>query len=250
MKSIVWFAALSAAASLSSAQADQVFRGFDVGNGSTALPSFPSSSAAQTSFLAALPGASGEQDFESFTTNQSAPGLWSFGGGISATFTNQSTVTSSVQSGLSAVGTYAAQGQRYLYAETAPGSGFLTLTFNQPISAIGFFLGDASDWIGEANAPGPLFIELRGANANLISTTDLTSGLLISQNPSHGMAYFGIVSDTPFTSIRIAQPLRATGSNAGSDGIGIDQITVAIPAPSAACALALVGLVGSRRRRA
>lgn len=231
------------------ANADSYYRGFDVGNGSTALANPVNSLAARDAFVAALTGNVGVQNFEGFAINAPAPANWDFAPGVSGSFSNSASVASSVRTGLDAVGTYPAQGTRYLYSETNPGSTFFTLMFNQQVNAVGFFIADMSDWLANANVPGPIFIELLNAQQAVVGSAVLSTTLVPAQNPSHGMNYFGVISDAGFYGFRIVQPLRANGANTESDGIGIDEVTIAIiPAPGSLGLLALAGLWTGRRR--
>lgn len=232
------------------ASADQVFRGFDQNEtGTGALASFPNSDAARTAYLASLAAAAQVQDFEALAAG-SVPGGWTFSGGLTAAYLNQATVTNSISEGVSSVTSYPADGKRYLYTETNPGAGFFKLTFDTGVRSIGFYVSDASDWIGNTDAPGSLFIELLDGGGNVLSSYDLITALPPTQIKNGGMGYFGVTSDQAFAAVRIAQPLRASGSSAESDAIGIDQITVAVPAPGAAALMGLGGLAIGRRRRA
>lgn len=240
---------LALAGLASGASADQLFRGFDQNaSGSGALASFPNSDAARAAYLATLAAAAQVQDFEALAPG-AVPASWTFSGGLTATYANEATTANSIAQGVSSVTTYPADGTRYLYTETLPGAGFFKLTFGAEVRSIGFYMSDASDWIGNSDVPGPIYIELLDFSDNVLGKYDLITALPPSAINNGGMGYFGVTADQAFAAVRIAQPLRASGSNADSDAIGIDQITVAIPTPGAAGVLAMGGLMAGRRRR-
>lgn len=234
------------AAVASTASADQVYRGFDANGGGGALVSFPNSDAAQAAYLAAA-SAVQTQNFEGMGLG-GVPATWTFSGGLQAAYGNQATVQGSIATGVSASQTYGSDGTRYLYSETAPGSGFFTLKFDSSVNGIGFYISDASDWFNSQNVPGASYIEIMNGNS-VVSTVDL-----FTQSPSNiqsgGMMYFGIVTDASFDGIRVAQPLRADGGTSESDAVGFDQFTISVPTPGAAGVLAMAGLAMGRRRRA
>ncbi|MEL6496958.1 MAG: hypothetical protein AAF937_10365 [Planctomycetota bacterium] len=108
-------------------------------------------------------------------------------------------------------------------------TGKITIVFEQPAFALGFFVADG----------GPLDnfrIELFDDSGSL--------GVFDSSSPlSLPNSFFGVVSDSSFTSARI-------GSISGNDSWGIDNLYFSnVPAPSAAATLAGLGLIAGRRRR-
>jgi hypothetical protein len=240
---------LALAGLASGASADQVFRGFDQNPiGSGTLAAFPNSDAARAAYVASLAGLAQVQDFEAVAPG-GVPASWTFSGGLTATFQNQATTSSAIAQGPSGVDSYPADGTRYLYTETRPGDGFFKLTFQTVVNSIGLYVSDASDWFGNTDVPGPVYIELLDSSDNVLAKYDLITALPPSAINSGGMGYFGVTADQAFAAVRIAQPLRASGSNASTDAIGIDQITVAVPAPGVAGVLGMGGLMVGRRRR-
>lgn len=238
-----------AAAVSSSAGAATVTRGFDLhptGNG--VLASFPDSESAEAQHLLTAGGASGFLGFETFADG-SVPANWDLGNGIGAAYTNEATTVTQVLSSVSSVTTYPAEGVKHLYSETQPGAGFFRLAFNQPLTGIGFFFTDASDWINNSDTPGPLYIELLDSVGGVIGTFDLTSGFSPSIITNGSMGFFGIVADAPFNGIRIAQPLRDSGANSLTDAVGFDRISVTVPGPVASAFAPLIALGAVRRRR-
>ncbi len=229
------------------AGAASLFRGQDNNPAGTgALASYPTSTAAEASFLAAVGTGVSTFGFESFATG-TVPGTWQFGDGLSAAYANEATVANSISTGVSAVHTYPLDGTKYLYTETRPGAGFFTLTFNRELTGFGMYVTDASDWFGNSNIPGPLFVELLNAQGQVLETHDLTSSIPPAQLLSGNVAYFGVISDAPFVKVRLAQPLRQSGASTSSDGIGIDRISV-VPGPATGL-IALLGAAGAARRR-
>lgn len=242
---VAWTVSMAAA---SVAGGATVFRGQDNNPaGFGALASFPNSVAAESSFLTAAVGTASEFGFETFEPGP-VPGVWDFGGGLTATHTSEATQAHSILTGISGVDTYALDGAKYLHSETAPGSGFFSLTFSRELTAIGMYVVDASDWIGTTDVPGPLFVELFDAQDMLVGRHDVTAAIAPSDLRSGNVAYFGVIADAPFTKLRMAQPLRASGGTSLTDAIGIDKIT-AVPGPGAAAVVFVAGVLGVRRRR-
>lgn len=239
---------LAAATLTAAAGADQLFRGHDQNvSGTGVLANRPNSDAARAAFLAAVSGPTQVQDFEAMPTG-APPSVWTFSGGFNATFTSTATSGSFIQSGLNSNNAYPAQGDRFLDSQTAPGSTFFSLRFATAINSLGFFLTDASDWIGNSDVPEPLYIELLDSSDSVLARYDLITALAPVNINNGGTAYFGIVADTAFAGFRIGQPLRPSGSNALTDDVGFDEFTIAIPGPGP-LALALLGLGGLRRPR-
>ena len=116
----------------------------------------------------------------------------------------------------------------------APG-GRLQFSFAEPETSFGLSI---TDW-GDQSSAGSLSIQTNAGEAS--------SGVLIAVNPpqvaSGGQLFFGLIQNTPFTSVTLI-------STTASDGMGIDEIHFK-PLPEPSGALLMVGLLmaGGRFRR-
>ena len=118
-------------------------------------------------------------------------------------------------------------GTNWLFPGTSGNSSFFELTLDTPQTAFGFFGSSFSDY---QTAPGGSFPPI---SLTLDSGTPID---VLNVNPSSipggSVNFFGVVSDTPFTTIRLLNP-----SGTFNDGVGIDDIITAqgiqaVPEPS------------------
>jgi len=224
------------------------FFGEDLGSGDFLAPrltSTPNADAASLSFQGALTGV-GTEDFESFANGASAPLGVSFPGStrsITATLNGTGSVNK-LTSG-TFVGRYPTSGDNYW--ET---SDSFSITFSQPIAALGFFATDIGDFAGQVE----LTLTNGGTEIINIGNTTGTSGTI-----GGGVLFFGLVKTAgeTFTSVTFGN------TAAGFDFFGFDDFTIGdvgqlagggnfiVPLPTSA-ALGAVGLacsIGAPRRR-
>ncbi|HOL65711.1 MAG TPA: PEP-CTERM sorting domain-containing protein [Accumulibacter sp.] len=203
----------------------------------------PNSDAAHASFLGALNGAN--IGIETFEDNP----LGSFlGGAVRLDFagtalTGNLRSLSTLQSDIYA--STRLNGSRVLNADTHGRHDYFDLTFSAPVVAFGFYGHSFSDYaaFGIAGLP-PIQITIDGGYPVDVVNLD---PLNIQQN---SVNFFGLISDTPFTTVRMTNPVSFE-----VDGVFLDDITVATPGANvpepASLLLALLGLgsLGLMRRR-
>lgn len=106
----------------------------------------------------------------------------------------------------------------------------LTLTFDSAVNAVGLDLIDFGDFGG----PATIVAQLDGGAEFTVFDGAAASG---------STAFFGVVSETAFTTLTIT-------NNFDGDQYGIDAVSFGvIPAPGAFAAVGLGGLAAARRRR-
>lgn len=166
----------------------------------------PNADGARTAFLALLSGVS-TQNFESLASGATTPISVAFGA-TTATITGNGTVTD-VPTG-TFNGTYPISGTKFLLS-SAGGGGTLTVAFDSPQVAFGFYATDIGDGSGQ------LTVTLNfaaGGSTTLTVPHSVPSG-------SGSVLYFGVVdSANPFTSVVFGN------STSSSDGFGFDDFTI------------------------
>lgn len=234
------FALLSAAATSSFAQ---VFYGLDVNpNGQVPLVSRPNHDQAKANFLAAA-GAVGTLDFEG-VPNGALNQSFNFAG-VNGQFVSNSGsgVTRSFVTEGTLFETFAFSGTKYYMVHTDPGVAAFTLTFDRPVFSLGFSMSDEADWLGVGNNPAHV-LEVDGTSYSM------TNGTNTNAIRTGSASFFGLVSQTGFTSVRFLYPSNGVGSGEGSDAVGIDDIMVgAVPEPTTMLALVAGGIGWVLRRR-
>jgi len=223
------------------------FTGFD--NNPTATPplaSHPISDAARDAFMAAAGGAGvvRTNDFEALAAGP-VPVTLEFGAGLQATFTAQSTGATAVTSGTGAFFEFPISGTKHITSLTVQGTTFWTITFNQPLTAIGFYTTDPSDWAGYSESIPPLRVELTGASGT--TGYALTPGVNPTSIANSSVAFFGVVdAANPFTQLTLIHPSHLQTE----DAVGLDNL-MAVPVPEPATWITLLaglGLLGWRLR--
>ncbi len=220
-----------------SASADAVFRGFDNNTaGGVPMASTPNADAARADFLSALTSPV-SNDLEALS-NGAGLAVVPFGDSLTMTATGAAFQVRDTQLN-SAHGT---QGPRFLYVEPGENQEALRLTFSSPIYALGFTFTDASDWFNSGQNPPHLRIGIElspGITINTFLITDIST----SEIRDGSTGFFGMVTDSPFTTIIISRPDGA----GDTDAIGFDGFIV--PTPGSVALVGLAGLVSVRRRR-
>lgn len=224
--------------SASAFSAPLTFFGFDQGLGdNTPLPSSPNATSASNSFLSHLIGV-GTETFESVLTGSSSPLPLTFPGIGTATMTGTGILVNEHAPGTTdGFGRYAISGSKFV--DTADEG--LTITFDTPIAAFGFWGVDIGDFGGDL----------------IIATTNGSYTLDTKNNPSGSILFWGIIDTDLFTSITFSNTAP------GSDTFGFDDMTIGlldqinpnpggeVPEPStiALAGAGLIGLVAAARRR-
>lgn len=221
----------------------------------------PLSTAAHDQFVAAAgAGHLTTQDYESATPGELAAlttGVLANGVGVSITRSVSGTDSRlRITQGNGVFDTFATSGRQHLEMVSDQGTTYFTATFDSPIDGLGFYLTDASDWIGTTGPVGHLFAVLTTVD-NTTLDFDLTPGLDPTTLVSGNRAFFGVLeSSARFTSFAI----RSDAGIPAGDALGIDDFMVALapgrvpePGTLALAALASLSLLGGavrRRRRA
>lgn len=201
-------------------------------------PPIPNSLAAQAQFLANFTSFQ-VQNFDSFASGTPVTGAGitvSFGPAGNATLVGSGDGSGSVITNTPTVGAFAISQPNYLNQNF---DSTLTLTFQNPQVAFGFFATDVSDSGGD-------FILTIGNEAPI---TVLHNG----QNSGNAL-YFGVIDfANPFTTVVLSNTAP------GSDLFGFDDFTIGtaqqvrpVPEPTslALAGLGMLGLIGYGRRRA
>lgn len=222
------------------ANADDVFRGFDSNPGvGVPPPPYVNSDAARAAFSAAAGGATATQDFESLPVGPVASPFNV--GPVSTTFTNLSDIGSNVRN-TQFFDAFATSGVNYVYSEVSEGVAFWTLGFGTPLTGAGFTHTDAMDWLGVGGVPSLQVILDRGLASERVFDLLTEDPATI---PSGSVGFFGVITDDPFSTLTVFRPVG--GGN--TDALGLDDLTVVIPAPSALSLIGVTGIAGARRRR-
>ncbi len=231
----------------------QLFYGFDAAAG--AGGAHPNSDAARSQFLAALDGSTiGVETFESVTLGHI--GYTGLSSGRTLTFPATSVTATAIDFDLTSTTTianapgpgnfvFAINGSQYLSSLAAPSGGYFELTFDSPQNGLGFYGSGFSDYPGFGGTVTPIQLTLDGGSP--IDTLNVNP----TSVPYKSINFFGVVTDTPFTTVRLYN------SGPASDGIGIDDLTIgrleAVPEPSslvlAGVAAIVAGAYGRKRYR-
>lgn len=127
-------------------------------------------------------------------------------------------------------GVSATDGSNYLFVvyptSSVPGGASVTFQFANPISVFGTNMRDVEN------------ISIS------YETSEGENGTAASPAANGAVQFFGIISDTPFTSITFSGPGVSTG-----DGVVFDETTYVIPEPSTTALLAGMCAFAFRRKR-
>jgi hypothetical protein len=207
----------------------------------------PNSDSARAAFLAAMPAGvvAGVEDFEDNPLGGGAVGVTFPGSGVTGTITPLATLFAEVSQTLR-VGEFPVSGLNYYRTGTRGNSAFFDLEFSTPVTAIGFYGTGFSNYQGAPRPIPPIRLSIDGGPP--IDTVNVDPRTITDSSVN----FFGVISDTPFTRVRLINP-----AGADNDGIGVDDIIVGHFAPAAvpepgSLLLAGVGAVGvaAARRRA
>jgi len=183
------------------------FFGEDFVNGNKAAAR-PQSQAASTNFQSSLSGVSTE-NFETFTTGAKSPFTLMFGSD-SATITSTPATDTFIEntSGGAPISLFPTSGDKFVETTTD-----MTLTFNKPQAAFGFWATD----IGDSGATS-LILTLGGTGDKI--SVPATFGTSSQANGS--VLFFGMIADPgkEFTSVTFAD------NSGGGDHFGFDDMTI------------------------
>lgn len=215
--------------------ADLVFRGFD--NGAGAAGARPSTEAAKAAFLAAVSSSTYTQTFDTLAPG-TVPGAGiSLGFGASGISADLTPVAFSEITSTQSFEAFPFSSPYYLRSHpTSSNADFFRLQFSQPISAVGFYASDVSDYAGLGGVIPPVEVVIDGIAIPLTSANPTTIN-------TGSAFFFGIVAVTPFSEVILHNPAGAT-----EDSIGIDDIVI-VPEPASAVLIGLAGALLMKRRR-
>ena len=203
----VWFVGGSARAATV-----HTFFGEDFVNGNKAAAR-TNSAKASSDFQSSLQGVSTE-NFESFSTGAKSPFTVMFGSDA-ATITSASASDTFIEntSGGAGISLFPTSGDKFIETTTD-----MTLTFNKPQAAFGFWATD----IGDSGATS-LILTLGNADKDKISVPAVFGiGGTGGQNANGSVLFFGMIADKgkEFTSVTFAD------NSGGSDHFGFDDMTI------------------------
>ncbi len=245
-------AIVMAALSGTATAAPLVFAGLDNTNLSGG-GAHPITDAAQAAFAAAAAAEGGlaVQNFDALVLGP-APGSFVIGS-IGATLTSTATDHSTIAGATTVVDTFAVSGTRFLDSLTDQNTTYFSIAFSAAVSGFGFHITDASDWNGNRNPSNNLVVTLKYAGGNV--TRKVFDGTAASTMVSGNLGFWGVVDSVdPVLGFSISNP----AINPGRDGIGIDNLSVAlikpttsVPVPTSIALLlsALAGAASLGRRR-
>ena len=120
---------------------------------------------------------------------------------------------------------------KYLISTPFGHHGFFEIAFNAPVVAFGFYGVNIDDFRSTPPVLAKTQFSVDGGSP--IPVTDRPPGLIFDGS----VYFFGVVSDTPFSRVRLISPL-----DAGYESIGLDSFTIAaVPEPET-YALMLAGI--------
>lgn len=205
------------------------FYGFDPAAGPGGA--HPNSDAARAAFVAALaPGTVGVENFEGDPLVGGVIGVAFPPTGVTGTSTPLANQFASV-SGAVDGGFFPTSGTNFYRLQTSSNTAFFDLLLSAPVTAIGFYGADFSNYQSSGVSSPPIRLSLDGGSP--IDTLNVAPQTI----PGGSVNFFGVITDTPFTTIRLIN------SGLLSDGIAIDDIIVGQVAPAAVPEPASVGLV-------
>jgi len=223
----------------------QLFYGFDAAAGPGGL--HPNSDAARSQFLAALDGGTiGVETFESLPVGHI--GYVGLSSGRTLTFPPSSVTATAIDFDLASTTTIAntpgagnflfgINGSQYLSSLAGPSGGYFELTFESPQNGLGFYGSGFSDYPGFGGTVTPIQLTLDGSSP--LDTLNVNPTTV----PYKSINFFGVVTDTPFTTVRVY--------NSGPlfDGIGIDDLTIgrleAVPEPSSLVLASVAAIIAA-----
>ncbi|MBX3667142.1 MAG: hypothetical protein KF778_01975 [Rhodocyclaceae bacterium] len=219
------------AATFNAAAAPVVYFGLDNLNLS-AGGAAPNAAAAAAAFAAAA-GPLATQNFDAMSLGAVPPGFNI--GTVAATYTDSASDYSRISAGVGTFSTFPISGAQYLEALTNSGSTYFSISFDRPLSALGFYITDASDWIGTGGSIPNLSVALSEVSGG--SVLQLMGGLDPNTVVNGNAAFFGVIDTAnPITGFSISNPAGVPDK----DAIGLDNLQVAVvPLPSTAALLAL-----------
>jgi hypothetical protein len=198
----------------------------------------PNSDAAYAAFLAALnPASVGVEDFESEALGGIGTLPIAFPStAVTGTITDLAFFGSQVAA--QSAFDFPRSGAQMLSSGSSGASNFFELALSTPQYAFGFFGVGFSDYLGAQGPPfsiPPIAVSLDGGAPIAVINVD---PLLVAVN---SVNFFGIISDSPFSSVVFINP---TGTF--NDGISVDDIVIGSPRDVAAVpepgTLALIGV--------
>lgn len=139
-------------------------------------------------------------------------------------------------------GTFAFGGTKDFVALADAGVTILTITFNTPVKAFGVSISDIGDG-APAVPPAHEFVFNNGETYRILPANSAALG-------NGSAAFWGVTTNTSFTSVTLRYASDGVGTGPGADGIGLDNIRVAaVPEPATLTALGLGILAVCRRKQ-
>lgn len=210
---------LTAACVVIAPAAPLIFFGEDLNGNPASRIAFPNASAARASFAAQAAGANTDS-LEELPNGLSVPFNLTFSSALKGMLTGGSGIIENFPSGTDSFGRFPTSGNQFLATDAAA----LTVTFNSPVTAFGFYGTDIGDFGGQLS----LVFTFSGGGTSTV-TVPHSLGDRTGSPQDGSVLFFGYINTTnPFTAVQFLD-------SSASDTFGFDDpiatASSAVPEP-------------------